>query len=465
MIVTDPFIDPSARKRAHVRPAKLFLLIAPLIFAAYALLTPPFETPDEHQHLFRAWQLSQLHLFGERRGEKSGGMLPNGLGRSAQAELGLIEPHSATLRRVVKRHFGTNVIRSTALNTDQQPQFFNFSGSVIYSPVGYVPQIGAIWIGNAVSLSVEQIVLLARLLNAALSILLLYFAIRITPVGALVMLWVGLLPMTASAAAAAGQDGLEIGGACLLASLGLRAALNGRWKLSELLMSTILTISLALSKGLYLAIGMAGGQPFLRRQFEWPRLVVTLLMCLVAAALAAWWMHAVSGLLVPAREGVAPASERIAVWVRHPAEFPMLFWRTYVVNGVPLFDTLFTFGWLNVGPVRSAELLSLGACVLVLLAGDPEAAELNWQTRLWLLLIGIVIVILMTVAIYLYFTHASDTFAQGLQGRYFIPIVPLLLLSVLPKRYTDVPYGIFIALLMVAANLLALNAIVSAYYH
>ena len=447
----------------ELSPARIFLLFAPLLYAAYALLTPPFQTPDEHQHLFRAWQLSELQLFGERRGDRAGGVLPDGVGQAARRELGIIEPHA---RRVpVQRPLATLFNPGTPPETGAPPRFFNFFGSVIYSPAGYMPQIAAIWIGRSAGLSVEGIILLGRLLNAALTILLIYYAVRLTPVGALGLMCVGLLPMSASASAAFGQDGLAIGGACLLIAIGLRVALRGRWERSDLLISAALACLLTFSKILYLPLAMVSGQPFSPKGVQWRRMLVPLLICMITAVLTALWLRANSGVVVPPQVDIPPAGDRLAEWLRHPTEFLTLLERTYVTNGVQLFDTLFTFGWLNVGPVRSAAFLSMTAFVLTLVAGDPAADQLDWQTRLWLLLIAASVVLLISVALYLYWTPASDTLIAGLQARYFVPVVPLVLTALLPKRDSDLPYGAMVALLMIAANVLALGAIVDAYYH
>jgi uncharacterized membrane protein len=462
MTATQPQVKTLRTARKNQLPSRVFLLIAPLLYAAYALLTPPFQTPDEHQHLFRAWQLSEFHLFGERRADIAGGTLPEGLGRAALPELGTIEPHAT--RPVLKRPVETIFTRATPPDTEAPPRFFNFVGSVMYSPAGYVPQVAAIWVGKATGLSVENIVRFGRLLNAALTIFLIYYAIRLATVGALALVWVGLLPMTGSASAAFGQDGLIIGGACLLTTIGLRVVLNGHWQRSDLLIAGGLTISMTLSKLLYFPIAMVGGQPAPNNRMQWHRLLKPLLICVVAAAITALWIQAVSNLVMPPQADIPPAGERLADWFYHPTQLLALLKRTYIDHGVHLFDTLFTFGWLNIGPVRSAAFLSLAGLGVVLVAGDAAADRLTYKTRLWLLAIAASIALLMSATLYLYWTPASDTWIQGLQGRYFIPIAPLFLMAFLPKRDGNLQYGVLIALLMLGANLLSLGTIVRAFY-
>jgi uncharacterized membrane protein len=443
--------------------SRIFLVLASLLYAAYALLTPPFQTPDEHQHLFRAWQLSELHLISERRGDAVGDVLPDSLGRAALPEIGSVKPHVLS-RPIVRRTFDERFQHGTPVKTAAPPHFFNFLGSSLFSPAGYVPQVSAIWLGKAAGLSVEGILRLGRLFNALVSLLLIYWAIRLTPIGAMALIWVGLLPMTAAASAALGQDWLVISGACLLTAVGLRVVLNGRWKRSELLITATLAILLTVSKLIYLPLAMAGGQPFVRGKFQPRRMAVPLLICIAAAGLAGVWLNAISGLVVRPLAGIPPAGERLATWAHHPAQFLTLLNQTYVAHGMELVDTLFEFGWLNVPVGRGAFFFSMLALGLVIVAGDSAAGRLEWQMRVWLLLIAISIILLLSLALCLYWTPASESWIQGLQGRYFIPVAAPVLIAALPKRGSLGRFANVVPLLMVGANLVALASIVRAFY-
>ena len=441
---------------------RLFLLLAPLIYAAFALLTPPFQTPDEQQHLFRAWQLSEFHLIGERQGNQAGGQLPASLGRAALPEIRSLEPHVA--RKVVARSFDTNFSGGTAPDPGGAREFFDFRGSVIYSPAGYVPQVLAIWLGRPAGLSVENVIRLGRLFNAALTILLIFWAIRLTPAGAQPLMWVGLLPMTASAAASFGQDGAVIGGACLLTAIGLRVAFGGKWEGSTALIAAVVTVGMTLAKILYLPLALIGAVPAKANKVARRQVLVPAMICLVAAVLTALWLQAIGHLVILPRSDIPPPSERLAAWLRHPTTLFMLMQRTFVWNAPYILDTVFKFGWLNVGPDRTAEFGTIVALCLVLLAGDPQADRLGWKLRLWLFLIAIAVVLLVGVTLYLYSRPASDDWVQGFQGRYLIPVAPPLLAAAMVRRIRPAAYGAIAPLLMVGANVLVLRSICIAFY-
>lgn len=455
---------PAASGSRHpIRLERLFLWFALPLYAAYALLTPPFQTPDEHQHLFRAWQLASFDLIGERRGESSGGMLPPGLPRAAAAELRDISPHAD--RTVRPQPVADRLARSTPVDSDAPTQFVNFFGSVLYPPAGYVPQIVAIWIGEALALSVEHILRLGRLLNGALAIGLLYAAIRLIPIGRLALFFVALMPMTAASAASLGQDGLIIGGVGLLTALGLRAMLDGRWRTRELASAAVLTAVVTLAKMTYLPMAAIAALPVPGGKSAWRWLLPPVLVMVASAALLLLWLATVTPLVVSMRADVPAAGARIAAILQNPAEFAPILWTTFVSRLGLLVGTLFRFGWLTVGPVIGALVATYAALGIVLITGDSYAHRLTRGARLWLIVVAVSVVILIALAMYLTFTPAGSPHVEGLQARYFLPIAPALLIGASRVRKSRTRWPeVSVILLMAAANLAALHAIARAFY-
>jgi len=446
-----------------LRPDRLLLLIGPLLYFAYAILTPPFQTPDEHQHLFRAWQLSQGQLFAERRGAAAGGVLPYSLGQAALPEVGSLKPHFDR-RPIVRRPFAGSFGGGTPTQAAAPDRFYDFRGAVVYSPASYVPQVTAVWVGKGAGLSVENIVRLGRLLNAGLALFLIYLAVRITPVGSSAILFVGLLPMTAAASASFGQDGLVIGGSSLLIAVGLRNALRRQPDLANLMIAGAAAVAIALCKIFYLPLAVVGGQPLVDGKLQWRRLWPWLGMCAVAAAIAAVWLRANAGLVVAPWPDIPPAGARLGDALRHPMEFPDVLEHTYIDHGPVLLDSLFEFGWLNVPSGSIAAFLTAVGCGLVVIAGDPAATMLKWPTRAWLVVVAIASALLISIAAWIYGTPASMNSIFGLQGRYFIPLAAPLLIAILPGRRGPSNLGKFMPPLMIAANMLVLAAIVRAFY-
>ncbi len=442
---------------------RLFAWIAPFLYLGFALITPPFQTPDEHQHLFRAWQLSSGHLLGKREGNESGGDLPPALARAAARELGSAVPHAES-RPLTKTRFVARFEHGTIIAPNEVPRFTNFLGSVYYSPAGYGPQIIAVEVGRGFSLSVEAIVRLGRVLNALLALLLFWAAFRVLPVGRLVLLVVALLPMTAACAGSFGQDGLIIAGTAWLIALCMRAMAEGEWSRSSAAVLIALAVTVTLAKMVYLPLVLL---PLLARKIRVDRLrwwLPPVLAGIVAAVLLAGWLRMNAGISVPMHAGMPEPRAQVDLLVHHPLKFVTALAHTYT-NWRFLIGQIFTFGWLNVGPVVAALWLSLAALILAVISGDPRGRLLSPIDRAWTMLMLAAIVILLSLALYIAGTPLGADRIAGLQGRYFIPLILPLLLVCLPMR-SDTRYMVplVIAGLLVCADVAALQAIVRAYY-
>lgn len=443
---------------------RLYALIAPLLYLAFALLTPPFQTPDEHQHLFRAWQIASGQVLAERRGDVSGGEVPAGLLRAAALEIGTVAPHVPE-RPLPRTRWSERFTRATPIAAGQPWVFADFLGSAGYSPAGYGPQVLAVWAGRALGFSVEAIVRLGRVFNAVLAYFLLCAAFRVLPVGRNVLLVVGLLPMTAACAGSFGQDALAIGGSAWLGALGVRALVKGTWPRGSAVTATVLAIAVTLAKFVYLPLAGLGmflaGRNGRLRIAPAPAIAIGL----AAAALLAWFALN-SGLSAPVMTGKPTPGEQIAYMTAHPLVFPGALAHTYGPAGLfGMSTSLFTFGWLNIGPVVLAWGGSLFALALALARGERAAEALNWPWRLWALAICLVSVAALSLALYVTASGLASNDIYGLQGRYFIPLLLPLGLALLRPSRADAPrLATWIAALMVASNLFVLGAIADAFY-
>lgn len=445
-----------------LRIARLFVWLALPLYTLFALITPPFQTPDEHQHLFRAWQIASGQFVGERQGEEVGGRIPPGLIEAAERELGEIAPHAAN--RLQSRRTVSDALASmTAVRAEAEPRFASFF-AVIYNPVSYAPQVAAIWAGRGFGLAVEPILLLGRLFNLLLAIGLFYAAIRLAPVGRLVFLWVGLFPMTAACAASFGQDGLQIGGVALLTALGLRVHRNRTWRGADLALLSGAGMAVGLAKFLYLPMLLVAAVPAPREAGRLRWLAPMIVTGAAVAMFIAAWLWLGSGLSAT-REGVPSVSERLSAMASDPTGFARLLIGTLAERGPSILLSLFTFGWLSIGPVGAAILPSGAALVLVLLAGDRDAAILSVGRRLWLLLLTASVVAAIMTLLYLNFTIRGSDVIEGFQGRYLIPLMPAGLIALLRRERVAGPLTAIVACaLLVLSNVIVLATIANVFY-
>jgi uncharacterized membrane protein len=464
MTAFEPLADQMRATRDEVRPDRLFVLIAPFLYAAYALLTPPFQSFDENQHLDRAWQISSLQFTGERRGAQSGGELPPGLREATVREIGSVVPLAEP--KIIRRPISEIFARNTPIGSDQKPIYYDFFGSVVYSPVGYLPQIFAVQIGKSANLSVEWTLRLGRLLNLVLCIGLVVWALKLVPFGRWLMLIIALSPPMAAGAAAFGQDALVNGGGFLLTAGGLRIAAEKRWTGSRAAVVGLAGVAVSVAKFAYLPLVAVAALPLPRGIPVRRWLLPPLLIGSAAAVLIYAWMslnaHAVVDPFLP---GMPSFAEQVSWAMSRPIDFALLIGRTWLFWLPSAWARLYTFGDATVPGVRIAAIPGIAALLAMMAYGDRDANALTRTRRIWLLIIFAAVALLITIAMFMTLAARGAVTIDGIQGRYFIPVFPLGSIALMRRGETAPPVVRKVALVLVLiANAAALGTILTTFY-
>jgi len=445
-------------------PVRIFLLLAPFLYVAYALITPPFQNFDENQHLYRAWQLGTGQLVGERRGHQSGGELPPGLGQATLREIGSVVPQGP--REIHRRPLSEMFAANTPIGGGAPPLYYDFYGAVVYSPAGYLPQIAAVGIGEAAGLSVEWTMRIGRLFNVALCILLVLWAIKLLPYGRWPMAIVALSPPMAAGAASFGQDALVNGAGLLLTALGLRIAAEGRWTGARAAATAVAGVAIALAKFVYLPLVALAAFPLPRstRRRSW--LLPPVAIGAVAAALMIGWMRIAAPAIVPTiRPWVPPVPEQVAWVLAHPLDFAVLVGRTYLVELPTAWAGLYAFGDSTVPVIWSAAVPGTAALLAAMAYGDAGAADLTRGRRLWMLLIFAAVALLVATVMFVALATRNSLIILGIQPRYFLPALPLAAIALMRRGEVGPPVMTRIAILLVlASHAAALGAILATFY-
>ncbi|MGD0783359.1 MAG: DUF2142 domain-containing protein, partial [Candidatus Aminicenantales bacterium] len=171
--------DPTPAAPTARRTRRAFAALAPLFGLLYVFATPPFQSPDEPQHFYRAYQVSELGVIGRKTaGEaapRAGGLLPRSLKRVADLALDDV-PHN------IGRYVDPAAVKA-ALAVPLAPgdrEFLEFPTDVLYSPIPYAPQAAAIALGRLFQAPPLVLLYLARVFNLAVWILLVGAALRLT---------------------------------------------------------------------------------------------------------------------------------------------------------------------------------------------------------------------------------------------------------------------------------------------
>lgn len=238
-----------AKLVAKWRPEHWFLAIALFFGSFFIVLTPPQKGPDEWSHFFRAYQVSNLRIIARHNSDGGyGDLLPKSLSKTDVLLTGdnvLHDPNTKASFAEARRFLFMK------LNPWDRTEV-NFTATATYSPVPYLAPALAMEPGKLLGLSPEALIYLGRIAGLAAWALLIFLAVRFTPVGKWAFVALALIPVSLFQASVISADGATNALAFLLVALTLRLWLRDR-RISrgELAAYTLVAGLLALAKPTY----------------------------------------------------------------------------------------------------------------------------------------------------------------------------------------------------------------------
>ncbi len=413
---------------------RLFALTC-LFTLFFACTTPPFQAPDENQHYMKALLLSEGHVLTQQRGAMIGAELP----RSA---IDLHDVQFPTSASATPRLFDPAML-SHAWTAEEKGAkdrgFADFPNVANYAPTLYAPGAAGLAAGDRLGLPRLGAFYSGRVVNALIALALLGTALTLIPFGRNAMLATALLPTFCYQNGSLSPDAIinSVG------FLGLALALRIGFTHSTPIKNTALFLTaplLALAKGVYLPLMAAGLRWPDNRRNPGPWLLLAAMA--LGATVFLLWMKFSGGSqalyhIVSRKTGetvtTAPLAAQLAVILRDPLAYLHIL-ATSIVERAPVYalQLVGRFGWNAILLPLLAyplALLMLGGAIL-----SASTMRFSLGQRLWWLAIAAGTALLIETAMYLTGTPLGADYIQGTQGRYFLPIMPLVLLALMPAE-------------------------------
>jgi hypothetical protein len=187
-----------------IRPDWIFLTVGSLLGLACLMLTPPFQVADEPYSFYRILQLTQGEMLGERRGTESGGGIP--VAMIAMVEDLFDGDHYSGEVHWERSYWEKLFPYLTQRGDMSERRFQDFRTRTLYAPALFMPQVlGTGW-ARALNLPPLWWVYLGRLSALLVFLVMVFWAIRLTPVCPWGFAVLGLLPAVIFQAASLSAD-------------------------------------------------------------------------------------------------------------------------------------------------------------------------------------------------------------------------------------------------------------------
>lgn len=399
-----------------VSAEKVFLKVVPLFALLMCLSISMGNGKDEPSHLFRAYEISEGVLATRIIWDNPRAIIPK------------------TIQEITYYRTGTyeNLINMFGNSIECEKIPIINTTSALYSPVQYIPHVTGIVLSKLITNDAVIITYAGRIGNMIACILILYFAIKTTPFGKNIFLVLSMLPITIAGISTLSADGLTISASFLFIAYVLKLAFEDNVKVRkrDLIILGILTVFIALCKIVYLPlIGLLLIIPNEKWGGRTDKIIKIAALWIIGISASLLWLSTASGLLSIDRDG--DSIIKLGLILENPFRYIQIILHT-IMN--------YTAEWINSifgGDLQydSSSVLAFPPYILMFLIGavifmdnNIKKIEITNFQKVIIILVCLAIIFLTFTSLYLQWTEYGLNYVKGVQGRYFIPILPLVLI-------------------------------------
>ena len=398
---------------------KIFLSIIIPLGLCYMLFIPIGRVPDEQNHFLRAYDISQGHLISSK--DKFG----NG-GNKFRENISDYFRSKTSNKHMMYKDVYINLKTKQKYNN----KFIKFENTSLYSFVCYIPQVIGILISKLFSLPIVMSMYFGRLTNFIMWIILIYYSIKIIPYKKTSLLVISFMPMMLQEAISLSADALTNAMSIFLLSYVLYLKHNNeKITKKDWIILIISTITISMCKIVYLPICLVlfllPNSKFKSKKDKYLKIF---LLAVFVILINIVWLVISSTYLIEFNEGVN-SSEQLKFILSNPLIYTKYLFNTIYENiSFYVYSMIgFALCYLDVNLSYLFIFIYLIMIIIVFTSDNNEKIELN--EKILLLFISFCVVMLIFLSLYIQWTPVGNEIINGIQGRYFIPILlPLTIL-------------------------------------
>jgi uncharacterized membrane protein len=422
----------------------IFLVLALFFGMLYSFLTPPFQVADEIAHFYRAYQVSEGNFKAMKLNDRLGGYIPRSLSQFASQYKKLINNTHCKLRY-------DYILNSKKITLQPKDIIFtDFPNTALYSPVSYVPQSITMFFLRLFRCSPFYLLYVSRLTTLFFWIFLMYLSIRIIPVQKLLFAFLALLPMSISTGSSLSADVVTNGLSFFLIAYILRIAFsNSNFTKKDFLIIFIVIISLGMAKLIYVALLLLLFIiPLSKFKSIKEYLLIVLSFFILGIGSSVIWARNINQLYIPYSNynkvfkvnillsSDADMNKQIE-FIKNDDKMHLvkIFTNSYCNEFTGLVkEYIGELGW---GDTHLPDWLIIIYYFIIFslsIGASHEKINFNILQRALFLVTGLLITGLIMLSQYLTYNPVGSDMVGPLQGRYFIPVFPLIFIVLYNKK-------------------------------
>lgn len=398
-----------------------FVTIALIFGVLFLILTPPFRVTDENVHFIRAYAIS------------NGDIIPK-TNENGELYVNLPVAFIELFQKIgdFTNHFDSS-FRYSLKSTIEGFSIYGFThgtesvNSVANgSPLVYFPQVIAILLCKIFGFPILLAVYLGRFLNLLIWAGMVFYGIKIAPFNKNILLLISLTPMLIHQSASVSSDAITNGICFLFICYIFNLKYIGRFTRKNLIILILFSISMALIKFPYFVLISLILLIPKKVIGDIKRYLQTMMLIIIPGILVfLFWNLVTSGALLINKEGVNPGAQLDFI-LHSPIEYAKIQVLT-IVKLFPFYIESSLVGIFGGGKELPEILGIIPIAILILgLIDNRSKITLNFKNKLFIAFLFFTTVLLIFLPLYIQYSPVAFQIIDGVQGRYFIPIITLL---------------------------------------
>lgn len=400
------------KKEWFAKPENLFLLLSFFLCPLYLFCVPVFQVPDEVNHYVRAYGIVHGYFLSPEGGNIP---IPDNL---IPYEWYTYTPF------IMLKHFNMQIDPAGSI-------MHNNVNMALYSPVSYVFQALGIGAADLLCNNTYLLVMAGSIANMAGCTLMLYYAVKYIPYGKEALVFISLLPMALQERASLSVDAITYAAVAAILSF----CLYMRYRKSQMdrkeMVLMYLLIGLVSSckvvyfpaAFLFLFIPREGFGSRKRELLHKAAGMAEVAVCSLG------WLMIAKNYLGNTRAG-GDTAEKIQFILQNPGRYLYILDKMFWKNEEGFISEMIgsKLGSLNITVNAILILLIIMLFYKVYYKEKSRRGQPDYLMEAVLSVLSLGIVLLIATSLYIQWTDiAASTYSiEGLQGRYFLPVLPLI---------------------------------------
>lgn len=413
-------------RQKDVKTEFIYLICAAVLGFIFLLYLPDYSTPDEEKHIATAYGVSNMVCGGEYKDYVEV--------RENDANQDVLH---AYLTRDVYNNYYRSLIHNTSADNKMVKKKPKWEMLDTQKYLYAVPALG-ITIGRILKLGTVQTFLLGSMFNYILFVLLAFYSIRKIPFGKAGMAILCLMPLTLQQASSYSYDCPILAMSLVVVALSLKLTVDEKIDKKDLAVLILVSILFLPVKGFaYAPILLMTLFPLKRFYRENKKLFKILLSGLIAAVILALIVKMLtpqqggSGSMNGFVEWANSPGYTIGYLIKNPAFCIVLLWDTLTNLGTFYFGSMIgsNLGWIDIGIPMIVIIPIFIVMLLSFMKTEEDKYDFSAKAKLLISIMAILSVGCVMGAMLLDWTPLGSTEIQGVQGRYFVPLLAPVLLA------------------------------------